>query len=226
MAFADAQSQSCPRITINDLGSTTEFSTEGLIARGIVDPPGDDTVSSVPVRIRNLAIVCDAAGDRINTSSYVSVIVEFQCNFQSATSSLTVCNDSNAIVTRQYQFQCIEQNGQFVWNTIVSGSNLYVQTLNPTGIHSQHHLLTSADDVLMISSLVELTPPLTVTVSLHYSINHTVSLSLLIMIIIFPQRVQHDVTRDRGVAILGNKLMCAVTIIFRIAAQRNALVAW
>ena len=165
MAFADAQSQSCPRITINDLGSTTEFSTEGLIARGIVDPPGDDTVSSVPVRIRNLAIVCDAAGDRINTSSYVSVIVEFQCNFQSATSSLTVCNDSNAIVTRQYQFQCIEQNGQFVWNTIVSGSNLYVQTLNPTGIHSQHHLLTSADDVLMISSLVELTPPLTVTVS-------------------------------------------------------------
>ena len=132
MAFADAQSQSCPRITINDLGSTTEFSTEGLIARGIVDPPGDDTVSSVPVRIRNLAIVCDAAGDRINTSSYVSVIVEFQCNFQSATSSLTVCNDSNAIVTRQYQFQCIEQNGQFIWATIVSGSNLFVQTLNPT----------------------------------------------------------------------------------------------
>ena len=130
MTFADAQTQSCPRITINDLGSTTEFSTEGLIARAIV-PPGN-TVDSVPVRIRNFAIVCDAAGDRINTSSFVSVVVEFQCDFQSTNPSLTECNDSSTIVTRQYQFQCIEQNGQPVWATIVSGSNLFVQTLNPT----------------------------------------------------------------------------------------------
>ena len=76
--------------------------------------------------------MCDAAGDRINTSSFVSVVVELQCNSQSATSSLTVCNDPNTMVTRQYQFQCIEQNGQPVWGTIVSGSNLFIQTLNPT----------------------------------------------------------------------------------------------
>ena len=130
MTFTDAQTQSCPRITINDLGSTTEFSTEGLIARAIV-PPGN-TVDSVPVRIRNFAIVCDAAGDRINTSSFVSVVVEFQCNFQGGTSSLTVCNDPSTIVTRQYQFQCIEQNGQPVWGTTVAGSNLFIQTLDPT----------------------------------------------------------------------------------------------
>ena len=127
MSFADAQSQSCPCITINDLGSTTEFSNEGLLARAI-----ETTVSTVPVRIRNFAIVCDAAGDRINTFSFVSVVVEFQCDFQSVIPSLTVCNDSSTIVTRQYQFQCIEQNGQPVWATIVSGSNLFVQTLNPT----------------------------------------------------------------------------------------------
>ena len=120
--FSDAQSQSCPRITINDLGSTTEFSTEGLVARAIFS--SETTVSTITVRIRNFATVCDAAGDRINTSSYVSVVVEFQCN-----SSLTVCNDPSTIVTRQYQFQCIEQT---VWGTIVSGSNLFVQTLNPT----------------------------------------------------------------------------------------------
>ena len=131
MAFADAQSHSCPRITINDLGSTTEFSTEDLIARAIV-PSGGHGFSTVPVRIRNFTTVCDAAGDRINTSSFISVVVEFQCNFQSGTSSLTVCNDPSTIVTRQYQFQCIEQNGQFIWATIVSGSNLFVQTLNPT----------------------------------------------------------------------------------------------
>ena len=61
MSLADAQSQSCPRITINDLGSTTEFSTEGLVARGIV-PLADQTFTTVPVRIRNFAIVYDAAG--------------------------------------------------------------------------------------------------------------------------------------------------------------------
>ena len=131
MSFSDAQSQSCPRITIDDLGNTTEFSNEGLIARAIV-PSGGHGLSTVPVRIRNFTIVCDAAGDRINTSSFVSVVVEFQCNSQSTTSSLTECNDPSTIVTRQYQFQCIEQNGQPVWATTVAGSNLFVQTLNPT----------------------------------------------------------------------------------------------
>ena len=48
--FSNAQSLSCPSITINDLGSTTEFSTNGLVARAIV-PPGE--IGIVPVRIRN-----------------------------------------------------------------------------------------------------------------------------------------------------------------------------
>ena len=77
--------------------------------------------------------MCDASGNRINTSSFVSVVVEFQCDFPSSTSaSLMVCIDSSTIVTRQYQFQCVEDNGQPVWGTIVSGSNLFVQTLDPT----------------------------------------------------------------------------------------------
>ena len=126
MSFADVQSQSCPRITINDLGNITEFSNQGLVSRGI------GPIDSVPVRIKNFAIVCDAAGDRINTSSYVSVVVEFQCDFQSATSSLNVCSNSSTIVIRQYQFQCIEQNGQPVWGATVDRSNFFVQTLNPT----------------------------------------------------------------------------------------------
>jgi hypothetical protein len=127
--LASAQSQSCPLITIDDLGSTTEFSSNGLIARGIV-PPGESGLN-VPVRIRNFTIVCDAAGDRINTSSFVSVVVEFHCNFASAQTSLAVCNDTDNVVTRQYQFQCIEQNGQPTWDTTVSSSSLFIQTLNP-----------------------------------------------------------------------------------------------
>ena len=128
--LVNAQSMSCPLITINDLGNTTDFSTNGLVARAIV-PPGE-AGAMVPVRIRNFTKVCDAAGDRINTSSFVSVVVEFQCDFQSASSSLAVCSDFSNTATRQYQFQCTEQNGQPAWGAIVSGSNFFIQTLNPT----------------------------------------------------------------------------------------------
>ena len=129
MTISFINAQSCPSITLHDLGSTTELSTNGLVALAIV-PPADPR-SSIPVRIRNFATVCDASGDRRDTSSYVSVVVELQCNSTSANPTLTGC-DGSTIITRQYQFQCIEQNGQPVWFTIVSGSNQFVQTLNPT----------------------------------------------------------------------------------------------
>ena len=127
--LASAQSQSCPLITINDLGSTTEFSTDGLVARGII-PPGDTSSQRIFVRIVDFNIVCNASGDRIDTSSYVSVIVQLQCNSTNVHPSLTDCNGST-MITRQYQFQCIEDNGQPIWGAIVSGSTLHVQTLNP-----------------------------------------------------------------------------------------------
>ena len=129
---ANAQSYLCPSITINDLGSTTNFSDQGLVSRALSLNTGE-AGANVPARIMNFATVCDASGVRIGTSSYVSVVVEFHCDFPSSTSgSLTVCSDPSTLVTRQYQFQCIEDNnGQPVWGAIVAGSNLFVQTLNP-----------------------------------------------------------------------------------------------
>ena len=62
ISFSNSQSLSCPLITINDLGSTTEFSTKGFIARAIV-PPFLLAVQRIPVRIRDLTIVCDASGE-------------------------------------------------------------------------------------------------------------------------------------------------------------------
>jgi hypothetical protein len=128
--LSNVQSTSCSLIAIDDLGNTAEFSEQGLIARAIV-PPGA-SIPSIPVRIMYFTKVCDAAGDRINTSSFVSVVVQFQCNFTSAEASLAVCSDPNNVVTRQYQFQCAEQNGQPAWGTIVSSSSSFAQTLNPT----------------------------------------------------------------------------------------------
>ena len=121
--LASAQSQPCPPITINDLGNTTSFSSDGLVAEGLV-PPGESDIS-IPVRIMNYTIVCDASGDRRDTSSYVSVVVLFQCDFTSTNPTLTVC-DGSTVVTRQYQFQCIDRNG--LWFPIEFG----VQTLDPT----------------------------------------------------------------------------------------------
>ena len=41
-----------------------------------------------------------------------------------------------------------------------------------------------------------------------------------------PQHVQLNVTRDRGAAILGKQLMCAVAFTFKETAQMSALVVW
>ena len=145
VSFSNAQIQSCSVITINDIGSTTQFSTTGLVARAIVVPQAE----IIPVRIRDFNIVCDASGDRINTSSFVSVVIELQCNFMSVNPTLIDC-DGSTNVTRQYQFQCIEQNGQLVWDTIVSGSNQFVQTLNPTATLSTplaNHCRRCIDDL-------------------------------------------------------------------------------
>ena len=132
ISFTNAQSVSCPSITINDLGSTIEFSSNGLVSVGIV-PPGE-AFASIPVRIRTFTTVCDVSGNRINTSSGVSVVVEFQCGFDRGTTStsLAICSNPTNIVTRQYQFECIERNGLPVWVASVSGSSLFVQTINPT----------------------------------------------------------------------------------------------
>ena len=71
ISFTNVQSQLSPLITVNDLGSTNEFSTDGLVAWGIIPR---DISQSIFVKIVDFNMVCNASGDRIDTS-YVSVIV-------------------------------------------------------------------------------------------------------------------------------------------------------
>ena len=118
--------QSCSPITDGDLGSTTDFSSSGLVPLAVI-PPGEDIPDRIPVRIMNYAIVCDASGMNRDTSTFVSVLVPFQCDFPSGTGTLADC-DGNTSVTRQYQFSC--SSGE--WNAVISGNDLFVQTLNPT----------------------------------------------------------------------------------------------
>ena len=223
--FSNAQSNSCPPITINDLGSTTEFSSNGLVSRTLSLDTGE-AGAIIPVRIRNFAIVCDASGDRINTSSYVSLVVEFHCNFQSsATPSLAVCSDPSTIVTRQYQFQCVEDNGQPVWGALVAGSNLFVQTLNPTATLSTplaDQCRRCIDDQQSSTNVDSNTHCNCEFISLINFINYDRSFHIFTQ----SQYVQLDVTGDRGAAILGRKGMCAVTSTCKGAAQLIARVLW
>ena len=72
---------SCPPITVNDLGSTTDFSSNGLVSSAA--RPRGGAGDSIPVRIINYhnITVSEAPGMSRNTSSFASELVQFQCNF-------------------------------------------------------------------------------------------------------------------------------------------------
>ena len=110
----------CSLFTVDILGSTTDLTLQGLLPRSV--PSVAEIVNQVPVKVINYRVLCDASGRR-DTSSYVSLLVEFQCFLAGGTGNLAQCNNMTNI-TRQYQYSCSRNN---VWeNTDV------VQTLTPT----------------------------------------------------------------------------------------------
>lgn len=102
--FPNAQglSYGCPPITLEDLGSTSELSTEGLIARSIYYPYGR---YPIPSRISRYAVLCDSSGNRRNTSSSVSVLVEYRCRVRFPAGRLAHC-DGNTNSTWQFCYRC------------------------------------------------------------------------------------------------------------------------
>ena len=89
--------------------------------------PGE-AADVIPVRIVDYHIVCDASGMNRNTSFFVSLLVQFQCNFPSEANTLADC-DGTTMLTRQYQFSCTD-SGE--WVAVISGRDLFVHMLNPT----------------------------------------------------------------------------------------------
>ena len=113
---------SCSRFTIANLGNTTDFSTDGLLPWSLV--AGRTHSPPAPVKISNYKVLCDATGEMRDTSSYVSVLVQFQCDFRGfSTGSLADC-DSVTNITRQYQYKCSHGDR---W--VVEG---IAETLNPS----------------------------------------------------------------------------------------------
>ena len=125
VCFVNAQLQ-CNAITGSDLGSTTELSTDGLISQAL-SPGGETGNNPVSVQISRSRILCDASGFTKNTSSYVSILVEFQC------SSPTVSGCDGTMLTWQFQFQCSSANE---YSTTVFGTDTFAVTENPTASFS------------------------------------------------------------------------------------------
>ena len=95
----------CPPFTVDDLGNTTDFSVQGLLPSSLTVGGDLEMTVIVPVRIMRHRIVCEATGELRNTSSFISVLVEFQCDFNSTQPNLRDC-DGSTVLTRQYQYFC------------------------------------------------------------------------------------------------------------------------
>ena len=114
--------QNCPLITLEDLGSTTNFSQTGLISEAI--STGGDNTPNIFVQIIQFNVVCDASGERKSTSNYVSVLVEYVCSGGVPAE----CDGMNRL-TRQFQLEC---NDQIMYSSTVFGTRTYAVTENPT----------------------------------------------------------------------------------------------
>ena len=199
---------SCPPITAGDLGSTTDFSTDGLLPMA-VRPPGE-AVDPIPVRIINYHVVCDTSGTDRNTSSFVSVLVQFQCNYPSGTGNLAVC-DGNINVTRQYQFSC---SGN-AWDDSIAGDDLFVQTLNPSATFA-----TPLDNQCRrcIDDQQRPTAPIDDDTHCEREFKSVIIYQTIIILGHFhvimsiqSQHVEYSVPRDRCVALLGQVVSSAAT---------------
>ena len=126
--FANAQSSNvgllCPSITADALGNSTEFSTSGLISQAI-----SGGSSLIPVKLGSqFRVLCDASGSMRGTSSFVSVLAEFQCS----SASIADCNGTT-MLTRQFQFQCSTSNE---YSTTIVDTDTYAVTLSSTATFS------------------------------------------------------------------------------------------
>ena len=117
-----AKAQNCPLITLEDLGSTTNFSDTGLISEAI--STGGDNTPNIPVQIIRFNVVCDASGERKSTSNFVSVLVEYLCSGGVPAE----CDGTNP-VTKQFQLQC---NDQIMYTSAVFGTQTFAVTNDPT----------------------------------------------------------------------------------------------
>ena len=121
--FASARAQECSMITLEELGSTSTPSRDGLLAETYVD-----TEFPTPPRIRilNFHIVCLAGGRERNKYRYVSVVVRQTCD---GTGRQCEERDEDEEFMAQYDLQC--QGEPPRWYFRILGSTEHARTPHP-----------------------------------------------------------------------------------------------
>lgn len=113
---------SCQRLTGDDIGTWGRLSPDGIVARSLQLEEDD----GVEVRIVEIEIVCEAAGQRRDTISSISVIVAYECRGGD-------CGNVTSNRTEQFQWDCtfgVNGDAFFPPRRIIGGN---VRTQNLSG---------------------------------------------------------------------------------------------
>ena len=127
-----SQTDPCQRVTYEDLGSTTTFSGEGILA-DTINPISEG--GSIPgiFRVMNdsLHIVCEAQHQMQNRYRFTSVLVSYVC--QSTDPRLTAMCDGATVQTVQLTLGCNNN----AWSASITSAGVdYVLTMNPAATTS------------------------------------------------------------------------------------------
>ena len=126
-----SQTDACQRVTDEDLGSTTAFSGEGVLADAI-NPSSEGGSEPGTFRVMNdsLHIVCEAQHQIQNRYKFTSVLVSYAC--QSTDPRLTAMCDGTTVQTVQLTLGCNNN----AWSATRANNANFVLTMNPTATTS------------------------------------------------------------------------------------------
>ena len=118
-SFLGTNGQGCAPLMLADLGSSSQLSTDGIVAQAFVT--GGENKELPLVQIFNYTVVCEVAGSQLNTAIGVSVLVHYDC--ESSRDDLSECSPEVDEVIRQFQFSCSDMDE---WTTTVAGTSIFV----------------------------------------------------------------------------------------------------
>jgi len=118
--------ESCERLTADVLGSTSEFSQNGLMSE-ILTPGGDQSAMPPSVMIKAIQLVCESQALQQNRYRYTSVVVSFFCTADDT--RVTVCQDNAVLNTQQFDLGC--SGDPPTWVETIFSTNNFVQTTGP-----------------------------------------------------------------------------------------------
>ena len=126
-----SQTDPCQRVSGEDLGSTTNFSSEGILADSInPSSEGGSEPGTFRVESDSLHIVCEAQHPMQNRYRFTSVLASYVC--QSTDPRLTAMCDGATVQTVQLTLGCNNN----AWSASIANNPNFVLTMNPTATTS------------------------------------------------------------------------------------------